>query len=87
MAHESASDFPGLLAQLASRFGVEPLAFATGLRFTGSRRPELLDYERGYVKEGVGAGGLAALWQLSGRPLSALVSACELACDQLLHSA
>jgi len=87
VAHESASDFPGLLAQLASRFGVEPLAFATGLRFTGSRRPELLDYERGYVKEGVGAGGLAALWQLSGRPLSALVSACELACDQLLHSA
>ena len=87
VAHESASDFSGLLAQLASRFGVEPLAFATGLRFTGSRRPELLDYERGYVKEGVGAGGLAALWQLSGRPLQELVSACELACDQLLHSA
>ncbi|WP_296417611.1 nicotinate mononucleotide-dependent phosphoribosyltransferase CobT [Vulcanococcus sp. DEBay_Sum22DG08_74] len=87
VAHEAASDFPGLMQQLAQRFAVQPLAFATGLRFTESRCPELLDYERGYVKEGVGAGGLAALWQLSGRSLQALQEACEQACDQLQHPA
>ncbi|UPM51091.1 TIGR00303 family protein [Synechococcus sp. A10-1-5-1] len=87
VAYEAASDFEGLMAQLAQRFAIEPLAFATGLRFTGSRRQELLDYERGYVKEGVGAGGLAALWQLSGRSLQALQQACEQACDQLQHPA
>jgi len=36
------------------------------------------------VKEGVGAGGLALLWELSGRSPAALAQACDLACEQLL---
>ncbi|MEB3361870.1 MAG: hypothetical protein VKI42_07085, partial [Synechococcaceae cyanobacterium] len=46
--------------------------------------PALADYERGYVKEGVGAGGLAVLWQLSGRRPEDLAWACDQACRQLL---
>jgi hypothetical protein len=46
--------------------------------------PALADYERGYVKEGVGAGGLAVLWQLSGRRPADLALACDDACHQLL---
>jgi hypothetical protein len=36
------------------------------------------------VKEGVGAGGLAVLWQLSGRRPADLALACDDACHQLL---
>jgi hypothetical protein len=35
------------------------------------------------VKEGVGAGGLALLWELSGRTPEALAAACDRACRQL----
>ncbi|MEN9541012.1 MAG: hypothetical protein RLZZ459_1103, partial [Cyanobacteriota bacterium] len=56
-----------------------------GLRFVDCLSPELRDYERGYVKEGVGAGGLALLWELSGRSSSALAIACDQAC-MLLRS-
>jgi NaMN:DMB phosphoribosyltransferase len=40
-------------------------------------QPALRDYERGYVKEGVGAGGLAWLWQRCGRDPQALAEACD----------
>jgi NaMN:DMB phosphoribosyltransferase len=43
-----------------------------------------LAFEQGYVKEGVGAGGLAALWELSGRSSAALAAACDQACSQLV---
>ena len=83
LAHETGSDLKGLLGRLAGRWGVEPLGFATSLRFTGSDCTELLAYEQGFVKEGVGAGGLAALWQLSGRATQDLRIACEQACALL----
>jgi uncharacterized protein (TIGR00303 family) len=83
VAGESGSDLVALLARLAARWGGAPLAFAAGLRFSACLSPELRDYERGYVKEGVGAGGLALLWELSGRSPIALAAACDQACALL----
>ncbi|MCT0198783.1 TIGR00303 family protein [Synechococcus sp. CS-1325] len=83
VAGEPGSDLSLLLQRIGSRWRVEPIAFATGLRFHGCRSRGLRDYERGYVKEGVGAGGLALLWELSGRRLAQLSEACDLACEQL----
>jgi uncharacterized protein (TIGR00303 family) len=83
VAGESGSDLVALLARMATRWGGAPLAFAAGLRFTDCLSPELRDYERGYVKEGVGAGGLALLWELSGRSPAALAAACDQACALL----
>ena len=83
VAAEPDSDLALLLRRIGARWRVEPLAFATGLRFHGCRSRSLRDFERGYVKEGVGAGGLALLWELSGRPLAQLREACDLACEQL----
>jgi NaMN:DMB phosphoribosyltransferase len=53
-----AEDPTGDTAGLAAEVGQVPL-MATGLSFAESRYSQLIAYERGYVKEGVGAGGLA----------------------------
>ena len=85
VAGEAGSDLGRILTLIGERWGVEPLAFAAGLRFAaGGLHPALQAYEQGYVKEGVGAGGLALLWELSGREPTALAAACDLACHQLL---
>ncbi len=84
VAHEADSDLALLLQRIGARWGVEPLAFAADLRFPEPCHPALAAYERGYVKEGVGAGGLALLWQLSGRSAPALARLCDQACATLL---
>ncbi len=84
VADEAGSDLALLLRRIGERWGVEPLAFAADLRFTDPCHPALAAYERGYVKEGVGAGGLALLWQLSGRPGPALARLCDQSCATLL---
>ena len=84
VAHEAGSDLALLLQRIGERWGVEPLAFAADLRFSEPCHPALGAYERGYVKEGVGAGGLALLWQLSGRSAPALARLCDQACATLL---
>jgi NaMN:DMB phosphoribosyltransferase len=84
VAGEGSSDLAQLLVQIGQRWGAEPVAFASSLRFHGCRSPQLLAFEQGYVKEGVGAGGLAALWELSGRSSAALAAACDQACSQLV---
>ena len=84
VAAEASSDLTLLLQRLGARWQLEPLAFAAGLRFHQCRSARLRDYEAGYVKEGVGAGGLALLWELSGRRPEALALACDLACERLL---
>lgn len=84
VAREPGSDLARLLGLIGDRWGVEPLAFAAALRFVAGEHPALQAYERGYVKEGVGAGGLALLWELSGRSPAALAAACDRACHQLL---
>jgi uncharacterized protein (TIGR00303 family) len=53
-----AEDPTGDTVGLARDIGSIPL-LATGLSFATSRYPQLQAYERGYVKEGVGAGGCA----------------------------
>ena len=84
VAAETSSNLALLLQRLATRWQLEPLAFAANLRFQHCRSARLRDYEAGYVKEGVGAGGLALLWELSGRRPEALAMACDLACERLL---
>lgn len=84
VAEEGGSDLQRLLERIGHRWQVEPLAFAAGLRFGAGCHPALRDYERGYVKEGVGAGGLALLWQLRGGSPAELAAACDRACRQLL---
>jgi uncharacterized protein (TIGR00303 family) len=84
VVEERGSDLELLLARLASHWGVQPLAFTASLRFGENCHPALRDYERGYVKEGVGAGGLALLWELRGGDPRALAIACDRACRQLL---
>jgi len=87
VAEERGSDLALLLARLASHWGVQPLAFTASLRFGETCHQALRDYERGYVKEGVGAGGLALLWELRGGDPQALAIACDRACRQLLAGA
>lgn len=84
VAEEAGSDLVRLLHHLGRRWQVEPLAFCSSLRFLSHFHPALAAYEEGYVKEGVGAGGLAVLWELSGRDPQGLAMACEAACAKLL---
>ena len=65
---------PKLLAAMIGRSG-EP---------GGARSQALRDYEQGYVKEGVGAGGLALLWERCGHSPEALAVACDALCRQWL---
>ncbi|MBC1261360.1 nicotinate-nucleotide--dimethylbenzimidazole phosphoribosyltransferase [Synechococcus sp. BSF8S] len=83
VAQEPGSNLALLLERLGERWGVIPIAFASSLRFGDCRNPALRDYERGYVKEGVGAGGLALLWELTGRSCGTLATACDRAMERL----
>ncbi len=85
VADEPGSDLARLLADIGAHWGVEPLGFAADLHFGPDCHPALRDYERGFVKEGVGAGGLALLWQLAGRDPRELARACDRACRLLLQ--
>ena len=84
VAEEAGSDLVRLLHEVGRRWQVEPLAFCSALRFSRAGHPALAAYEEGFVKEGVGAGGLAVLWQLSGRDPQDLAQRCGVACSQLL---
>lgn len=83
VAEEPGSDLAGLLERIGAHWGVEPQLQAAALRFHGCRRRELRAYERGYVKEGVGAGGVALLWQLAGRDPAGLAQLCDRDCALL----
>lgn len=80
VAEEPGSDLALLLGRIGAAWGVELRMEVAALRFHGCRSAALRDYEQGYVKEGVGAGGLALLWELAGRPPAALAAACDRAC-------
>jgi uncharacterized protein (TIGR00303 family) len=87
VAREDGSDLVRLLRHLGRHWRVEePLAFCCSLGFTPPCHPALEAYEEGYVKEGVGAGGLAVLWEWSGRTPEALARQCSLACARLLNA-
>ena len=59
------------------------LAMASSLNFSSCTHPALRDYETGYVKEGVGAGGLAIAAGLAGLSNPRLAHLCDQAMDQL----
>ncbi len=84
VAEEPGSNLALLLARIGEVWGVQLQLEVAALRFHGCSSPALRDYERGYVKEGVGAGGLALLWQLAGRDPAALAAACDRACRREL---
>ncbi|MEY3462925.1 MAG: hypothetical protein RLZZ468_703, partial [Cyanobacteriota bacterium] len=83
VAQEPHSDLALLLERLGARWGVQARLAVAGLRFHGCASQALRDYERGFVKEGVGAGGLAVLWQRLGRDPQDLAQACDRLCGQL----
>ena len=62
-----------------------PLALASSLDFSSCAHLALRDYEAGYVKEGVGAGGLAIMASLAGFSNLHLTSLCDQAMDKLQH--
>ena len=80
--HQSAA-LDQVVRNVAERFELSLHALASGLRFHTSAQQCLRDYERGYVKEGVGAGALLLLAQLRGRTLQQLVADCDSAAEQL----
>ena len=87
LAEEHVGDAPASLSRLvqtiADHFDVPLIAMASGVRFHRSRHPALQDYERGFVKEGVGAGALLLLAQLRGSSIRELVADCDDAFERL----
>jgi uncharacterized protein (TIGR00303 family) len=79
------NDLKALLDQIGRQWQVAAPLQGSSLRFTNCSSQALRDYERGYVKEGVGAGALAWLWEQSGRSPASLAAACDQACRQLLQ--
>lgn len=84
VAEEAGSDLQRLLELIGETWLVSPRLEVAGLRFHGCASAALRDYERGYVKEGVGAGGLAWLWQRCGGEPAELARLCDRACGRLL---
>lgn len=83
VAQEPVSDLRGLLRRIGERWQVEPQLLHTRLRFHHCRSSALRDYERGYIKEGVGAGALAWLWEQLAGSANALAVRCDAACGLL----
>ena len=81
--NQSNSSFVSLMEIVSEFFEVGLLSFSSGLRFHASKKKVLLDYEIGYVKEGVGAGALSFLAKLKGVSSDQLLRACELVVEQL----
>ena len=72
-----------LIRIISDHFDVSVMGIASGVRFHTSRHPALRDYERGFVKEGVGAGALLLLAQLRGIGCQRLVADCDNAFERL----
>ena len=66
-----------LLDLITEKHNVNLLGLASPLNFKTSLVRELRDYEIGYVKEGVGAGGLSILASLKGFSNEEIVSICQ----------
>ena len=82
---EACSELAELLKRVGASYGVEPLLAHSNLHFDNCEQQALRDYELGFVKEGVGAGGLSWLWELAGFSPQALAAACDQACAELLY--
>lgn len=85
VAREPGSNLALLLERIHGQLGLPqaPLAMASGLNFSPCTHPALRDYEAGYVKEGVGAGGLAIVASLAGLSNLRLARLCDQAMDRM----
>ena len=80
MVGDGSSDLPQLLRLIGERWQVKVNLQVATLAFDGCSQAGLRDYERGFVKEGVGAGGLATLWELAGEDPRQLARRCDQEC-------
>ena len=85
VAREPGSNLALLLERMHGqlRLPQAPVAMASSLDFSSCAHPALRDYEAGYVKEGVGAGGLAIVASLAGLSNQHLAALCDQAMEQL----
>ena len=72
-----------LLDLITEKHNVNLLGFASPLNFKSSTFKELTDYEIGYVKEGVGAGGMSILAFLKGFSNEEIVSMCQINLEKM----
>ena len=72
-----------LLDLINEKHNVNLLGLASSLNFKSSRYKELSDYEIGYVKEGVGAGGISILALLKGFSIEEIVSRCQINLEKM----
>jgi len=72
-----------LLDLITEKHNVNLLGFASPLNFKSSTFKELTDYEIGYVKEGVGAGGMSILAFLKGFSNEEIVSRCQINIERM----
>ena len=72
-----------LLNLINEKHNVNLLGLASPLNFKSSRYKELSDYEIGYVKEGVGAGGMSILAFLKGFSIEEIVSRCQINLERM----
>ena len=72
-----------LLDLITEKHNVSLLGMASPLNFKSSKYKELSDYEIGYVKEGVGAGGMSILAFLKGFSNEEILSSCQINLERM----
>ena len=72
------NSFSDLLNLISQKHNVNLMGLASPLNFKSSKFKELSDYEIGYVKEGVGAGGMSIFAYLKGYTNEEIVSMCQI---------
>tara|TARA_B100000900_G_scaffold414401_1_gene440947 strand:+ start:39 stop:1196 length:1158 start_codon:yes stop_codon:yes gene_type:complete len=74
-----------LLDLITEKHNVKLVGLASPLNFKSSKYKELTDYEVGYVKEGVGAGGMSIFAYLKGFTNKEIVSICQNNLKRMKH--
>ena len=72
-----------LLDLINEKHNVNLVCLSIPLNFNSSKYKELIDYELGHVKEGVGAGGISILAFLKGFTNKEIVSLCQLNLEKM----
>ena len=72
-----------LLDLINEKHNVNLVGLSSPLNFKSSKYKELIDYELGHVKEGVGAGGISILAFLKGFTNKEIVSLCQLNLEKM----
>ena len=80
------NSFIHLMNQVAKHFKINILGLASGYRFHDSNQKVLRDYERGHIKEGVGAGALSLLAQIKGLTQREMIKNCDREVTNLFRS-